>query len=37
MHVQICCFTYKTYCLFDVLVAVRVFGSENPFCKHQHT
>ena len=37
MHVQSCCFTYKTYCLFDVLVAVRVFGSENPYCKHQHT
>ena len=26
-HVQSCCFVYKTYCFFDVLVAVRVVGS----------
>ena len=24
MQVQGCCFAYKTYCFFDVLVAVRV-------------
>ena len=24
MHVQSCCFAYKTYFFFDVLVAVRV-------------
>ena len=22
MHVQSCCFAYKTYCYFDVLVAI---------------
>ena len=27
MHVQSCCFAYKTYCFFDVLFAVRVVGS----------
>ena len=29
MHVQSCCFAFKTYCFyfFDVLVAVRVVGS----------
>ena len=27
IHVQSCCFAYKTYCFFDVLVAVRVVGS----------
>ena len=27
MHVQSCCFVYKTYCFFDVLVVVRVVGS----------
>ena len=29
MHVQSCCFAYKTYCcfFFYVLVAVRVVGS----------
>ena len=27
MHVQSCCFAYKTYCFFDVLVAVRVVES----------
>ena len=27
MHVQSCCLAYKTYCVFDVLVAVRVVGS----------
>ena len=27
MHVQSCCFAHKTYCFFDVLVAVRVIGS----------
>ena len=27
MHLQSCCFAYKTYCFFDVLVAVRVVGS----------
>ena len=27
MHVQSCCFAYKTYCFSDVLVAVRVVGS----------
>ena len=26
MHEQSCCFAYKTYCFFDVLVAVRVVG-----------
>ena len=24
IYVQNCCFAYKTYCVFDVLVAVRV-------------
>ena len=27
MHVQCCCFAYKTFCFFDVLVAVRVVES----------
>ena len=27
IHVQSCCFAYKTYCFFYVLVAVRVVGS----------
>ena len=27
VHVQSCRFAYITYCLFDVLVAVRVVGS----------
>ena len=27
MHVQSCCFPYKTYSCFDVLAAVRVVGS----------
>ena len=31
MHVQSCCFVYKTYCFFDVLVAVRVVGSNRDF------
>ena len=26
MHVRSCCFAYRTYCFFDVLVAVRVVG-----------
>ena len=30
MHVQSCCFAYKTYCFFDVLVAVRVVRSQSP-------
>ena len=31
MHVQSCCFGYETYCLFDVLVAVRVVVSYSPY------
>ena len=27
MHVQSCCYFYKTYCFFDVIVEVRVVGS----------
>ena len=27
VHAQSCCFANKTYCCFDVLVAVRVVGS----------
>ena len=30
MHVQSCCFAYLTFCFFDVLVAVRVVGSQSP-------
>ena len=30
MHVQSCCFTYQTYCFFDVLVAVAVVGNKAP-------
>ena len=26
MHVQSCCFSCKTYCFYDVSVAVRVVG-----------
>ena len=28
---QLCCFAHKTYCFFDVLVAVRVIGSLSPY------
>ena len=31
MHVQSCCFAYKTYCFFYLLVAVRVVGSLSPY------
>ena len=27
-----CCFAYKTYCFFEVLVAVWVVGSLSPYC-----
>ena len=27
MHKQSCCFAYKTYCFFDILIAVCVIGS----------
>lgn len=27
MHKQSCCFGYKTYCFFDILIAVCVIGS----------
>ena len=30
MHVQSCCFGCKTYCFYDVFVAVRVVGSQVP-------
>ena len=29
MHVQCCCFGYKTYCFFDVLVAVALLKLPN--------
>ena len=31
MHVQRRYFAYKTYCFFDVLVAVRVVGPQRPY------
>ena len=30
MHVQSCCFTYSTYCCFDVPVVVAVVVSKFP-------
>ena len=30
MHVQRCCFAYKTYCFFDDLIAVRVVDLKVP-------
>ena len=27
MHKQSCCFAYKTYCFFDILIAVCIIGS----------
>ena len=31
MHVQTCCFTQQTYCLFDVQVAVAVVVAKAPY------
>ena len=31
VHVQSCCFANQTYCFFDVLVTVRVFGSYSLY------
>ena len=28
MHVQSCCFAYKTYCFFDVIVLVRMVAAS---------
>ena len=36
MHVQSCCFGYKTYCFFDVLVAVAVALLKPPFVVVAH-
>ena len=30
MHVQSCCFAYKTYCYFDVLVAIASLDLKVP-------
>ena len=30
MHVQSCCFAYKTYCYFDVLVAIVSLDLKFP-------
>ena len=27
MHKQSCCFAYKTYCFFDILIVICVIGS----------
>ena len=35
VHVQSCCFAYKTYCLFDVLFAVRVVGSYKSLLRQR--
>ena len=32
LHVQSCCFAYKTYCCFDAPVAVAVVASWGPCC-----
>ena len=31
MHVQSCCFAYKTYCYFDVLVAIVSLDFKFPY------
>ena len=31
MHVQNCCFVFKTYCFCDVFIAVAVLGSQGPY------
>ena len=31
MHVQSCSFSYQTYCLFDVPIAIGVVGALNPW------
>ena len=36
MHVRSCCFAYKTYCFFDVLVAVASLDRKVPVVIKKH-